>query len=171
MHTRKRLIWSLAVTTAIALTAACGGQAEPPAEQAAPAEDPAPVAEAAPVPELLPEPEEPAAPAEPQLEGEIVEIEDAQEMEWFGPAPTREVPGRYYWVVQLRNDTTQTLDITVTFDFLDENEATVKTDRLTVRVSPAEVGTFRVEGEMERDLSRSVDGYTYTWGWKLVESS
>jgi len=179
MHTRKRLVWSLALTTVIALTAACGGQAEEPVEEPAPAEEPAPLAEAAPVPEPLPEPEEPAEPAEPeepaepaepQLEGEIVEIEDAQEMDWFNPA-SREEPGRYYWVVQLRNDTTQTLDITVTFDFLDENEATVKTDRSTVRVSPAEVGTFRVEGEMDRDLSRSVDGYTYTWGWRVVESS
>lgn len=170
MHTRKRLVWFLALTTVIALTAACDGAAEEPVEEAPPAEESAPVAEAAPAPEPTPEPEEPAAPTEPQLEGEIVEIEAAHEMDWT-TAASREVPGKYFWVVQLRNDTTQMLDITVTFEFLDENEAEVKTDRRTVRVSPAEVGTFRVEGEMDRDHSRAVERYTYTWTWEIVQAS
>ncbi|SVE11987.1 uncharacterized protein METZ01_LOCUS464841, partial [marine metagenome] len=38
------------------------------------------------------------------------------------------------------------------------------------RISPAASGTFRVEGQMNRDDSRSVDGYTYTWGWEIVAS-
>lgn len=169
MHTPKRLVWSLALTTVIALTAACGGGAEEPVEETPSAEEPAPVAEAAPEPEPMLEPEEAAAPVEPQLEGAIVEIEEAHDMGWT-TAASREVPGEYYWDVQLRNDTTQTLDITVTFEFLDENEGVVKTDRSTKRVSPAATGTFHVEGQMNRDDSRAVDGYTYTWAWAIVTS-
>ena len=168
MHTRNRLVWSLALTTVVALTAACGGQAEEPVEVAPPAEEPAPVVEATPVPEPMPEP---AEPAEPQLEGEIVEIEDAHEMGWLNSA-TRAVPGRYYWIVRLRNDTTQTLDLTVSFDFLHrDDESVVKTDRSTQRVSPADTVTFRVEGEMNREDSVSVGDYTYTWTWEIIESS
>lgn len=171
MHTRNRLVWSLTLIAVVALTAACGGGAEEPVAEAPPAAEPAPVTpEATPVPEPVPEPVEPTAPAEPQLEGTIVEIESAHDMDWT-TAASREVPGKYFWVVQLRNDTTQVLDITVTFEFLDENEAEVKTDRKTVRVSPAQVGTFRVEGEMDRDHSRAVDGYTYTWAWEIVQAS
>ncbi len=169
MHTRKRLVWSLALATVIALTAACGGQAEEPVEEAPPAEEPAPVAEVAPVPEPLPEPEEAAAPAEPQLEGDIVEIGEA-EFDWLNPA-SREVPGRYFWIVRLRNDTTQTLDITLSYEFLNDEENVIKTDRSTQRVSPAAEVTFRVEGEMNRDESRSVAFTSYTWDWKVVESS
>ena len=44
------------------------------------------------------EAEQPAAPAEPQLEGAIVEIEEAHDMAWT-TAASREVPGEYYWVV------------------------------------------------------------------------
>ena len=83
-------------------------------------------------------------------------------------AATREVPGQYYWLVQLRNDTTQTLDITVNFDFLDENDGVVKTDRKTERLQPAETRIFRVEGEMNRDQARAVLGYSYVWDWEIV---
>ena len=169
MHTRNRLVWSLALTTIIALTVACGGGAEEPAENTLPAEEPTAVSETSPEPDPMLEPEQPAAPAEPQLEGAIVEMEEAHDMAWT-TAASREVPGEYYWVVQLRNDTTQTLDITVTFEFLDENGGVVKTDRSTERISPAASGTFRVEGQMNRDDSRSVDGYTYTWSWEIVTS-
>ena len=169
MHTRNRLVWSLALATIIALGVACGGGAEEPAENTPDANEPAAVSETSPEPEPMLEAEQPAAPAEPQLEGAIVEIEEAHDMAWT-TAASREVPGEYYWVVQLRNDTTQTLDITVTFEFLDENSSVVKTDRSTERVSPAASGTFRVEGQMNRDDSRSVDGYTYTWAWEIVTS-
>jgi hypothetical protein len=169
MYTRNRLVWSLALATIIALGVACGGGAEEPAENTADANESAAVSETSPAPEPMPEAEQPAAPTEPQLEGAIVEIEEAHEMAWT-TAASREVPGEYYWVVELRNDTTQTLDITVTFEFLDENGGEVKTDRSTERISPAASGTFRVEGQMNRDDSRSVDGYTYTWAWNIVTS-
>ncbi len=169
MHTRNRLVWSLALATIIALGVACGGGAEEPAANTPDANEAAVVSETSPEPEPMLEAEQPAAPAEPQLEGAIVEIEEAHDMAWT-TAASREVPGEYYWVVQLRNDTTQTLDITVTFEFLDENGGVVKTDRSTERISPAAAGTFRVEGQMNRDDSRSVDGYTYTWAWDIVTS-
>ena len=169
MYTRNRLVWSLALATIIALGVAWGGGAEEPAENTADANESAAVSETSPAPEPMPEAEQPAAPTEPQLEGAIVEIEEAHEMAWT-TAASREVPGEYYWVVELRNDTTQTLDITVTFEFLDENGGEVKTDRSTERISPAASGTFRVEGQMNRDDSRSVDGYTYTWAWNIVTS-
>jgi predicted small lipoprotein YifL len=160
-------MWMIAMVALVALTAACGGQPPeepPPAEE--PAEEPAP-AETTPAPVIVPEPAEPAEPQEPQLTGNIVEVDSG--MDWFNPA-TRETPGRYWWQVRLRNDTNQTLDITVTFTFLDLNEQEVKTDRKTVRVQPAETGTFRVEDEMVRDVARSVDGYTYSWDWQIVTS-
>lgn len=166
MHPSKRTMWFMALATVVIFTAACSGQPadEPPAEEPAPTAETAPAAET--TPEPAPMPEEPPEPAAPQLQGEIVEIGDA-EMDWFNAA-TREVPGRYYWVVQLRNDTTQVLDITVVFEFLDENDRVIKTDRKTVRLQPAGPGTFRVEDEMQRDDAFSVVGYTYSWDWAIV---
>jgi len=172
MHPSKRLMWLVATVAVIALTAACGSQPaeQTPAEQPAATEEPAAAApEAAPEPVPEMEPEAPAEPAQPQLTGNIVEVGEG-EMDWFNAA-TRDTPGRYYWQVQLRNDTTQTLDLTVTFQFVDENDGVVKTDRKTVRVAPAETGTFRVEDEMQRDQARSVAGYVYSWDWKIVEGS
>ena len=173
MHPRKRWIWFVALVTAAALSAACGGQAADTAEEQAPApavEEQAPAAEVAPAPEPEPMPEEPAAPAAPQLQGTIVEEAEAHEMVWL-TAATREVPAKYYWVVRLRNDTTQTLNITVNFQFLDEEDGVVKTDRKTMQLPPAGAENFRVEGEMGRDDARAVISYTYTWDWEIVEGS
>lgn len=170
MHPSKRFLWFFALAAIIAVTAACGGAAEEaPMEEATPAEEeaPAPEPEETPPPVMEePEPEEPAAPT---LTGDIVEVGEGA-MDWYNAA-TREEPGRYWWQVQLRNDTTQTLDLTVTWQFLDENDGEIKTDRETVRVSPADTGTFRGEGELERDAARSVAGYTYYWDWEIVESN
>ncbi len=171
MYPRKRLISFLALAVLVTLVAACGGQAaDPPAEEAPAPEETAPPAEAAPEPAVEPEPipEEPQEPAAPPLTGNIVEIEEAQDFDWFNAA-TREVPGRYYWEVRLRNDTTQTLDITVKFDFLDEQDGIIKTDRKTERLQPAEAKTFRFEDEMNRDQSRAVVNYSYVWDWEIVE--
>ncbi len=170
MHPSKRLMWFMALAAVVTLSTACAGQPadETPNEAPAPAEV-APTAETAPEPEPVPEPlpEEPPEPAAPPLEGEIVEIESAADFDWLNAA-TREVPGRYYWVVQLRNDTTQVLDITVIFQFLNGDEAVIKTDRKTVRVQPAGTETFRVEGEMQRDEARSVDFTSYYWDFAIV---
>ena len=166
MHTRKRLVWFLALTTVVAFSAACGGAAEEPAEAPAPVEEPEPVAEPAPVePEPEPEPQQ----QQVTLVGDIVEVGEG-EMDWLRAA-SRDEPGRYYWQVQLRNDTTATLDLTVTWEFLDENEEVVKSDNTTVRVAPAETGTFRLEGDMVRDDYWRVAGYTYSWDWAIVESN
>lgn len=171
MHPSKRVMWFMALAAMVTLTAACAGQPadETPNEEPAPAAEATPAVETAPEPEPepVPEPEEPPEPEAPQLQGEIVEIESAHDMDWFNAA-TREVPGRYYWVVQLRNDTTQVLDITVIFQFLNADEDVIKTDRKTVRLQPAGNGTFRVEDEMQRDDARAVDSYTYSWDWTIV---
>ncbi len=170
MHPRKRWTWFLALATALTLIAACGGQTpEPPAEEETPAvtEETPPAAEMEPEPEPLPE--EPTEPAPPQLQGNIVEIGEA-EMVWLTPA-TRETPATYYWLVRLRNDTTQTLDITVTFEFLNEQDGVVKTDRSTQRIQPAGEGEFRVEGEMGREDSLAVVSYTYSWDWNIIDAS
>jgi hypothetical protein len=145
-----------------ALTIACGGQpAEPPPAEE-PAEAPAPVQpEAAPIPE--PEPEIPAV---PQLQGNIVGLADT--WEWLSAA-SRETPAKYKWTVSLRNDTTQTLDITVKFDLVDADDRVIKTDRRTVRVAPADAATAEFEGEMPRDQARLFAGYTYTWDWAIVD--
>jgi hypothetical protein len=172
MHPSKRLMWLVAAVAVIALTAACGSQPaeQTPAEQPAATEEPAataPEAAPEPEPEQEMEPEEPATPQQPPLQGNIVEVGEG-EFAWLNAA-TRETPGRYTWTVRLRNDTTQTLDLTVTWQFLDENENTVKTDRVTVRVEPAATGTFEGQGEMERDAARSVAYTSYSWDWKVVE--
>jgi ABC-type glycerol-3-phosphate transport system substrate-binding protein len=166
MHPSKRLMWFVALAAIVTVTAACGGQ---PAEEApAPAETPA--AEPAPAVEAAPEPapvEEPVAPPVQELRGNIVEIDEGT-FDWTSAA-TREEPGKYFWIVKLRNDTTQTLDITVTFEFLDASDGVIKTDRKTERLQPAAEATFRVEGEMERDAARAVESYTYSWDWAFVE--
>jgi hypothetical protein len=160
------------MATIVALGAACGGQtADTPAEEAPAPEEPAPAPEVAPAPEPEPMPEVPQEPAVPQLTGNIVEMDLGEEQMVWTTAATREVPGRYYWLVRLRNDTTQTLDITVSFDFLDEQDAVVKTDRKTERLQPAEEKLYRVEGEMNRDQSRAVVGYSYVWDWEIVEGN
>ncbi len=167
MHPSKRVMWFMALAAVVTLTAACAGQPADETPNEEPAAEPAPAVETAPEPEPVPEPEEPPEPEAPQLQGEIVEIESAHDMDWFNPA-TREVPGKYFWVVQLRNDTTQVLDITVIFQFLNADEDVIKTDRKTVRLQPAGNGTFRVEDEMQRDDARAVDSYTYYWDWTIV---
>lgn len=171
MHPSRRLMWYMTLAAVVTLTAACAGQPaeEPPNAEPTPAKEAPLVAETAPEPEPVPEPlpEEPPEPAAPQLQGEIVEIEEAADFDWLNAA-TREVPGRYYWVVELRNDTMQVLDITVIFQFLDENEDVIKTDRKTVRVQPAGLGTFRFEDEMQRDEARSVSFTSYYWDWAIV---
>jgi len=163
MHARIRLTRFVAFAAIAALTIACGGQpAEPPPAEE-PAEAPAPVQ-----PEVtpIPEPEEPEIPALPQLQGNIVGVDDT--WEWLSAA-TRENPARYKWTVSLRNDTTQTLDITVRFDMVDADDRIIKTDRRTVRVAPADTATAQFEGEMPFDVARLFESYTYTWDWEIVE--
>lgn len=177
MHRRTRCTGFVALAASAVLTLACGGQAadQPPAgNQPAGKAEPATEATPAPAPEATTdepaEPAQPAAPAQPQLTGNIVDLEHQPPLEWLSAA-TRENPGKYRWTVELRNDTTQTLDITVRFDFLDEAEKVIKTDRKTVRVAPADTATVTNEGEMPRDQARAVVYTSYTWeDWKIVSS-
>lgn len=171
MQPSKRFLWFFALAAIVAVTAACGAPPaeEPPAEETAAEEEATPAGEETTVEPVTPDPveEEVQEPTEPPLEGDIVEVGEGQ-MDWNRGA-TREQPGEYYWVVRLRNDTTEVLDITVTYQFLDANEEVIKTDTETVRVSPAQTGEFRVVEEMGRDDARAVAFTTYFWDWERVQ--
>ena len=163
MQPRKNWIWFLAFATVVSMAAACGGRAEEPA---APAADAAPAAE--PVvaePEPMPEPE-PQAPPEPLLEGEIVD--SADNFAWLTSGGRNE-DATYFWTLDLRNDTTQTLDIMVSFQFVDANDSVVKTETKTVRLDPAGSTSIREEGGMSHEDSLKVEGYTYTYDWTIVQ--
>ena len=167
MQPRKNWIWFIALVTVVSLAGACGGAAEEPAEAPAPEAAEEPVAEATQEPAAMPELEpEPAEPAAPQLEGNIVDSGDF--FDWL-TSGSRTENATYYWTLSLTNDTTQTLDITVTFQFLDDTEDVVKTETKTVRLSPAASTDIREEGSMSHEDSLKVSGYTYTYDWNIVQ--
>ena len=165
MLPRKRLIWFLALTAVVAFTVACGGAAEEPAET--PEETAAPAPEVAPEPVVEPEPE-PEEP-EPQLQGNIVTSEEGHE--WISGG-NRTTPATYFWTVKVNNDTTQTLDITVKFDIVDENDGIVKSETKTVRLAPAEESIIREENEMPYADALRVAGFqAYVGNWAIVENA
>lgn len=165
MQLKRRLALSIAMVVLIAGIAACGS---PPAEEAPPnepaetAEPEAPAPE--PVePEPMPEPEE-QEPEAPQLEGNIIITDDT--FEWTdSTAETAD----YYWTLAVQNDTTQTLDITLKFQFLDGQDAVVKEETSTVRLAPAERQVIREEGTMSFDEANRVVGYLADYEWEIVE--
>ena len=161
MHARKRFVWFLALTTVVGLTLACGGAAEEP-----PAEPPA--EEAAPAPAPEPVPEEPQEEQGPQLEGNIVT--SGENHEWISVTDA-DSPATYFWTVTVNNDTTQTLDITVQFDIVDENDEVVKRETKTVRLAPAAEEVIREESEMPYQDALRVFGFTAVVSdWAIVES-
>ncbi len=162
MQPRNNWIWFIALVIVVSMAGACGGAAEEPAE--APAPEPVePTPEPAPMPEPEPEPAEPAA---PELAGNIVDSGDF--FDWL-TSGSRTEDATYYWTLSLTNDTTQILDITVTFQFLDDAEDVVKTEIQTVRLSPAASTDIREEGSMSHEDSLKVYGYTYTYDWKIIQ--
>ena len=169
MLPRKRLIWFLALTVVVALTAACGGAAEEPAET--PEETTAPAPEANPEPAIEPEPvpEEPTEPEQPQLQGNIVTSEEFHD--WISVTNSSS-PATYYWEVKVNNDTTQTLNITIKFDIVDENDAIVKSETKTIRLAPAEEQKLHEEGEMSyQDALRVMGFQAYVSNWSIVENA
>lgn len=167
---RTRLIGFLALGVVVALTVACGGQAaEPPTNNAAAPAAQAPANEQAPAAAVEPEPM-PAEtqPDQPALEGNI--LTSGEDFQWIS-VTTRRAPATYYWTMTVTNDTTQTLDITVRFDFLDENDGIVKTHTKTVRISPAGETTIREEDSMPYTEAVKVVGFQAAWAtWKIVET-
>jgi len=166
MQPRKNWIWCIALVVVVSFAGACGGAAEEPAEEPAP-EATEPVVEATPAPAPMPEPEpEPQEPAPPQLEGNI--LTSGEDFDWIS-VTDRNSPASYYWTVNVNNDTTQTLDITVKFDFVDENDAVVKSESKTIRLAPAQDRTIREEGEMSyRDALKVIGFVSELNDWKIV---
>lgn len=162
MQLRKSLTVLIAVLAVLTFVAACGGGQ--PAEE--PAEEPTETPAAEPEPAVEPEPE-PEEPEGPQLVGNINLSEDY--FEW-GEVTDRSLPAAYTWTVHVANDTTQTLDITVRFDFLDDEDGVVRTERATVRLAPAETTTINEAGSMSWDEANRVVGYaTQVENWTIIE--
>lgn len=167
MQPSKRFIRFVAIIALGSLMVACGGAAEAPAPEAAePEVTPAAEPEAAPV-VVEPEPEEPQAPPEPQLEGNIFLTND--DFGWLTPG-SRTEPATYWWTLRVTNDTTQNLNITVRFEFLDDDDRVVKAELKTVRLAPAANTVVREEGEMSREDSLKFAAYSYSFEWAIASN-
>ncbi len=165
MPFRKNIVLLFALVALLVVVNACGG-GEPANEPAAEStEEAEPAAELAPVVEPEPEPQEPE---EPQLVGTINLTEE--DFQW-GEVTDRTQPAPYTWTVTVANDTTQTLDITVRFDFLDDSDSVVKTERSSVRLAPAQRATINEPGTMDWDGANRV--YTFAVqveNWNIIEN-
>ena len=150
----------LVLVLALPFAAACGA-----------AEEPAPEAPEAPV-EQAPEPvaappvqePEPTPPAEPELVGDIVLSGDDFTWGEFGAGQ----PAPYTWTVRINNDTTATLSIRVSFQFLDDDDQVLKTERTTIRLDPAAGRTIREAGTMPYDDALKVIGFVADYTYDIV---
>ncbi len=160
MARRTRLAMMLALMLALPFAAACGAAEEPAAEtpEAPPEPTPDPV-ETPPVEE--PEPQEPAV---PELVGNIVLSGDNFEWGDFGAGQ----PAPYTWTVRINNDTTATLSIRVSFQFLDDDDQVLKTERTTIRLDPAAGRTIREAGTMPYDDALKVIGFLADYTYDIV---
>ena len=164
MPFKKNIVFLFALVALLAVVVACGG-GEPTNEPAADsADEAAPAAELEPVVEPEPEPQEPEG---PQLVGTINLT--GEDFGW-GEITDSTQPAPYTWTVAVANDTTQTLDITVRFDFL-EDSAVVKVERKVVRLAPAERATINEPGTMSYDEANRVNGFAVQVdNWTIIEN-
>ncbi len=172
----RRIRWTLMALALVAplAIAACTASEQPaeaPAaegaqEQAASpaAAEPAGPEQAA--PEQAAAPEEPAAPArqEPELVGEI--HVSGENFEW---GETTRERANYTWTARVTNDTTATLDIIVRFEFLDEQDAVIKTESKRVRLAPAETTNIRQNGSMSWDEANRVYSFRAVTDYEVVQ--
>ncbi len=161
MVRRTRLAMLLVFLLALPFAAACG-TAEEPAEAPEPPEAPV---EQAPVPvEEPPAEPEPQQPAEPELVGNIILSGDNFEWGEFGAGQ----PAPYTWTVRVNNDTTATLSIRVSFQFLDDDDQVLKTERTTIRLDPAAGRTISENGTMPYDDALKVIGFVADYTYDIV---
>jgi len=155
---RTHRVLLIALLLLVPMLAACAAEEpapEAPAEE--PAEAPAPVEE---MPVEEPEPEEPA---EPQIVGNI--ILSGEDFAW-GTAEGDDNP--YTWTARLQNDTTSNLNITVTFQFLDDTDAVVKTESATITLAPASGRTISQSGSMTYDEALTVFGFIADYDYSIA---
>lgn len=167
MPSKRQFLIALALLALLPFAVACGGQTAEEAEQAAEeaqegieetAEEAAEAVEEAAeetaeaVEEAAEEAEE--ALADPQVEGEVRLTNE--DFEW---TETTTETANYTWTARVTNDTTATLDITVTFEFLDNADRVVKTERASRRLAPAESSSISQQGSMPFDQANRVVGF------------
>ncbi|HJO05684.1 MAG TPA: hypothetical protein QGG47_17080 [Acidobacteriota bacterium] len=150
----------LALVLALPLAAACGTAEEPAVETPeVPVEQPPVAVEEPPMEEP-----EPPPPAEPELVGNIVLSGDDFEWGEFGAGQ----PAPYTWTVRVDNDTTATLSIRVSFQFLDDDDQVLKTERTTIRLDPAAGRTIRENSTMPYDDALRVIGFVADYTYDIV---
>ena len=159
MVRRTRLAMMLVFLLALPFAAACGTAEEPAETPKAPAEQ-APV----PVEEPAATAPEPPQPTEPELVGDIVLSDDNFEWGEFGAGQ----PAPYTWTVRINNDTTATLSIRVSFQFLDDDDQVLKTERATIRLDPAAGRTISESGTMPYDDALKVIGFVADYTYDIV---
>jgi len=161
---RKNIALLFVLVALLVIVNACGG-GEPANEPVAATEEAAPAAEPEAVVEPEPEAQEPEG---PQLVGNISLTEE--DFQW-GEVTDRTQPAPYNWTVAVANDTTQTLDIHVRFDFLDDSDRVVKTERATVRLAPAQRATIDEPGTMGWDEANRVFTFAVqVENWTIIEN-
>lgn len=167
MAERARPITVMALLLLVPFTIACGAAeqpAAPPVETppAAPATEVTPPATETPTTEVTPE-----APTQegPQLVGNIT-----LSNENFDWGETDNQNANYTWTVRVANDTTATLDITVRFQFLDDNDQVIKTETKTVRLDPAAASTLREAGRMSYAQANRVYSFSAAFDYQIVSN-
>lgn len=157
----------LLLVLTVSFAAACG-PAEDPADapaQEQEAEEPEPVEETEAPPVVVEEEPEPAE-QEPQLVGNI--RLSGEDLQWGNVTQTA---APYTWTVQVVNDTTATLDITVSFQLLDASDRVVKTETAVVRLQPAQTRTIRENGSLAGfDDANRVAAFVATYDYTIVQS-
>lgn len=169
MAERTRRFTVMALLLLVPFTIACGGAEEPapqPAEQ--PADVPAP--EPAPEPAPVEQPPADATPEEPVQQGPQLVGNITLSNENFEWGATDNQNASYTWTVRVANDTTASLDITVRFQFLDDNDQVIKTETKTVRLDPATSTTLRENGRMSYAQANRVYSFSAAFDYQIVSN-
>ena len=162
MHCWKRTALVLGLLAWLPLVVGCGGgEPEPAMTEEAAAGDQSPALE--PEPTSDPVQEEPSEPEEPQLVGNITL--SGENFEW-GETDTDNAA--YTWMVDVVNDTTQTLDIIVSFRFLDDSNAVVKRERKTVRLDPASRTSIREAGSLPYADANRIFSFAADYDYRII---
>lgn len=163
MSDRTRRFTLMAILLLVPFAVACGAAEQPAVQEPAPAPEPeAPAPAPVPEPAAEPEPTEPVA-QQPQLVGTVTL--SGESFDW---GETDNENANYTWNVRIANDTTAQLDITVRFQFLDDNDQVIKTETKTVRLQPATSTTVRENGRMGYAQANRVYSFSAAYDYQIV---